>query len=72
MRNFLIVLFSLVLIAPNSLFSQTKKDTLPAFLGVSYIPALNWKVFNLNDDDGKYLNPDYALDNWKGKLYSFE
>ncbi|NOU19368.1 MAG: hypothetical protein HOO91_17570 [Bacteroidales bacterium] len=61
MRNFLIVLFSVALIVPTSLFSQSKKDTLPAFLGVSYIPALKWKVFNLNDDDGKYLKYKFDI-----------
>lgn len=35
----------LTVIVGNSTFAyETKKDTLPAYIGISYIPGLNWKV----------------------------
>ncbi|RPH34110.1 MAG: hypothetical protein EHM93_01775 [Bacteroidales bacterium] len=46
----------LLFLLPSALIAQSKKDTIPTFFGVSYIPAMKWKVFNLNNDDGKVLN----------------
>ncbi len=61
MRIKLLIILSLALIIPNSLISQTRKDTIPSFFGVSYIPSLNWKVFNLNNDDGDFLKYKFDL-----------
>lgn len=61
MRNFLIVLFSVLLTIPNFLFCQNKKDTLPAFIGISYIPSLKWKVFNVTKADGNFLSYKFDI-----------
>ena len=39
-----------------SKYNLKKRDTLPSFIGLTYIPALNWSVNNITNNDGKFLH----------------
>jgi len=34
---------------------EQRKDTLPPFFSLSYIPSLSWKIKNITNDDGDFL-----------------
>ncbi|MBI5219600.1 MAG: hypothetical protein HY958_11780 [Bacteroidia bacterium] len=55
------LILTLALIVTTTLTAQTKKDTLPPFIGISYIPSLNWKIFVVNTSDGDYLKYKFDL-----------
>lgn len=61
MRLRLLCILSLAFITTTSLQANNKKDTIPTFFGFSYIPSMNWKVFNITNDDGKFLNYKFDL-----------
>lgn len=52
----------LVVLTLISSANASVKDTLPAFIGISYVPSLNWKVFFINHESiGKPLNLDFKM-----------
>jgi len=51
----------LVFITLPILFASSKKDTIPSFIGTSYIPAQNWNVWSMNKDDGDYLKYKFDI-----------
>lgn len=58
LRLSLMVLLACVVIKANS---QSKKDTIPSFLGFSYMPSQNWKVWNIVTDDGDYFKHKFDV-----------
>lgn len=54
--------FSITILAIASSLKASVKDTLPAFIGVSYVPSLNWKVSFINHKTlGKPLSLKFDL-----------
>ncbi|HCT30261.1 MAG TPA: hypothetical protein DIW31_05905 [Bacteroidales bacterium] len=51
----------LILSVLTSTNAQNKKDSIPSFLGVSYMPAQNWKVWNVTNDDGDFLKHKFDV-----------
>src|SRR3989339_98486 len=46
----------------NESFSKTnRKDTIPLFVNISYIPYLNWKIIGVNTSDGGELKYDFDV-----------
>lgn len=59
-KRFFITILLVISFAPI-INAGSGKDTIPTFFGVSYIPALNWNVFNITNDDGKFLKYKFDL-----------
>lgn len=65
-RKILAILF---LVSFGSSALATKKDTLPAYIGISYVPSLNWKIGFL---DGKTLGNPLKLNFDLASMTSYE
>jgi hypothetical protein len=59
MSKKIILILVLVSSIATTIFPQSSKkkvrDTIPAFIGISYIPKLNWKVSSINYDNGNFF-----------------
>lgn len=60
----------LAFIAQNAL-SQSKGDTIPPFLGITFIPSLNWKAYfptTIYKDKMKYSFDHTTLTSYEGSF----
>lgn len=64
LKPFLMLKKSLVVLALLagvicSAIAESKKDTIPPFIGVSYIPSRSWFIHHINTADGDFLKYDF-------------
>ena len=63
---------TLLLLAGISFFAiGSKRDTIPPFIGVNYIPSLNWAVHHITTADGDYLKYNFnntTLSSYEGSF----
>ncbi|MHC1704100.1 MAG: hypothetical protein AB9846_09360 [Tenuifilaceae bacterium] len=64
MRTKLLIISAIFFLSTEINNAQEKKDTIPAFFGISYIPKLNWAVQNITNDDGKFLKYNFNLNSF--------
>lgn len=50
-----------MLISLHTTFASIKKDTIPTFVGLSYMPAQKWKVWNIVSDEGNYFKHKFDI-----------
>lgn len=51
----------LIFTALPTIFGANIKDTIPSFIGSSYMPSQRWKVWNVTNDDGDYLKHKFDV-----------